>query len=133
MRKSFVLATLTIFVFGFGSLAEGGKKSQPKNLRIYAAECSDVVEPLRELIEERDFFVVDEDVEDDGDIEMELVRRTKATKWKSRGLAELNQGSGRCTVMVTLEQKNPFGGWKNIDWNEKKFFAPLDEQFPEVE
>jgi len=121
-------------ILTIGTVADAkGKKGQPKNMRIYAAECADVLEPLREQIEERDFFLVDEDVEDDGDIEMELARRAGATKWKSRGRAELNQGSGRCTVVIELEQKNPFGGWQNIDWNEKKFFAPLDAQFTQVE
>ena len=133
MRKisSFTIILL-ITVLG---VADAGKKNkgQPKSMRIYAAECSEVLEPLRELIEERDFFVVDEDVMDDGDIEMELIRRTKATKWKSRGWVALNQGSERCTVMIELEQKNPFGGWQSIDWNEKKFYAPLDEQFPQIE
>ena len=90
-------------------------------MRIYAAQCSEVIDPLRELLEDRGIFVVDEDVADDGDIEMELARGGGFGKRsKARGWVELNQGSGRCTVIIELQQKDPvFGGWGDTAWNEK--------------
>jgi hypothetical protein len=134
MRKGLLVIAVSLILIP-GAVNAGKKKGQPKNMRVYAAECSDVIGPLRRLFEERDFFIVDEDVDDDGDIEMELARRGGFGKRsKARGWVELNQGANRCTVIVELHQKNPVsGGWQDMMWKEDKFYASLDEQFPQVE
>jgi hypothetical protein len=133
MKDLLIGIMLTGLILPVAGEVEGGKEKQrPKAMRIYAAQCSDVIGPLRAQLEERGYSLVSEDVADDGGIEMEMTRQVKMSKWRSRGLVTLDQDSGQCTVTIKLEEKDPIFGWQSIRWNEKKFYRPLDEKFPEA-
>ena len=116
-----------------GGTTEASKKKSPKplkNMRVYPVECSEVQEPLVNLVEERGFVVVDEDEQADGDIEIEFGRAFQMSGGKSRAFVRMNVGDGECTVQVKLQNHNFMTGqWQNANWNEKKFFAPLDAMF----
>ena len=135
MRKAYVVVLISLIIFPVSVDAGGKKKGHPKNVRIYAAKCTEVVGPVLEQLQARDFLVVEEDVTAEGKIEIELAREGGLGKEsKARGWVELDQVSDRCTVIVTLQHRHPTTGvWQDIAWKENKFYAPIDEQFPRVE
>lgn len=129
MKKSLVALGLTLMILSIGGAVEAGKKNKmPKNMKTYPVPCSELLEPFKDSIEVRGFFIIDTDKEDDGDITLQAKRKQGWTKNKGMLTANFSAEGNECTVYVEIMSRDPvFGMVADESRKAKKIFAEIDQ------
>jgi hypothetical protein len=129
MKKSLIVLGLMLMVLSIVDDADAGKKNKmPKNMKTYPVPCSDLLEPFKDSVEARDFYVFDTDEEDDGDITLQAKRKQSWTKNKGILTANFSAEGTECTVYVEIVSRDPvFGMVSDESKKAKKMFAEIDQ------